>query len=157
MCMSKIIVAGAGHGGIVAAMYLSIEGHDVTVYEKQEKSSVGLDQRDFLDASALDFAGINANHPANLSAIRISCFHVTATHEPPPFRGKHGIQKDPSLESERPSFFEKRMITRSRGLRGPCNSRSSGTRDEEASPRRTAGKWNETAQRCDRLRYDVRG
>ncbi len=56
--MSRIIVAGAGHGGITAALYLSMEGHDVTVYEKQEKDSVGLDQRDFLDASALDFAGI---------------------------------------------------------------------------------------------------
>ena len=50
--------------------------------------------------------------------------------------------------------FGKLAFTRSRGLRDPCSSRSSGTRDEEASPRRTAGKRNETAQRCDRLRYD---
>ena len=38
----KIIVAGAGHGGIVAAYYLALEGYDVTVYEKGKKGKLGL-------------------------------------------------------------------------------------------------------------------
>ncbi len=56
--MSEIIVAGAGHGGVTAAMFLADEGHSVTVYEKEAEGSVGLDQKDFLDAAALEYAGI---------------------------------------------------------------------------------------------------
>lgn len=67
--MSKIIVAGAGHGGVVAAMLLAKEGHDVTVYEKSSEGECGLDQRDSLDATALDYAEIEIpehfNAPSN--------------------------------------------------------------------------------------------
>ena len=31
----KIVVAGAGHGGLIAAYYLAAAGYDVTVYEKK--------------------------------------------------------------------------------------------------------------------------
>ncbi|MBR4765181.1 MAG: NAD(P)-binding protein, partial [Clostridia bacterium] len=44
--MSQIIVAGAGHGGLVAAIKLAAAGHEVTVYDKQKKGEYYLDQRD---------------------------------------------------------------------------------------------------------------
>lgn len=42
----KIIVAGAGHGGLVAAAMLSKAGHEVTVIEKQKRESLGHDWED---------------------------------------------------------------------------------------------------------------
>lgn len=42
----KIIVAGAGHGGLVAAAMLSKAGHDVTVIEKEKRESLGHDWED---------------------------------------------------------------------------------------------------------------
>ena len=45
--MSKrIAVAGAGHGGLVAAYYLACAGYDVTVYEKKAAGTLGYDQSD---------------------------------------------------------------------------------------------------------------
>ncbi len=56
--MSKIIVAGAGIGGIVSAGKLAAVGHDVTLYETKDISQCGHDQKDAFDATAMDFAGI---------------------------------------------------------------------------------------------------
>lgn len=57
--MSKrIIVAGAGHGGIVAAYYLAKEGLDVTVYEIKKKGSLGYPQSDSIHLDGFEKAGI---------------------------------------------------------------------------------------------------
>ena len=45
----KIIVLGAGHGGLVSAIKLAKNGHDVTVYEKKDRSELGYDWYDNLD------------------------------------------------------------------------------------------------------------
>ena len=48
--MSKrIIVAGAGHGGVIAAAKLAKAGYDVTVYEKQKRENLGHDWEDRFD------------------------------------------------------------------------------------------------------------
>lgn len=57
--MSEIIVAGAGHGGIVAAKKLAEAGHSVTVYEKKPKESLGYEQYDAVDSRFFDYAGID--------------------------------------------------------------------------------------------------
>ena len=56
--MAEIIIAGAGHGGLVAAERLAAAGHSVTVFEKNTKENCGLSQTDFFDASAMEIAGI---------------------------------------------------------------------------------------------------
>lgn len=54
----KIIVAGAGHGGIVAAYYLAQNGFDVTVYEKCEAGELGYEQSDSVHLDGFELAGI---------------------------------------------------------------------------------------------------
>lgn len=56
--MKKIIVAGAGHGGISAAATLAKNGYDVTVYEKEDRERLGHDWHDICDKPAFDFADI---------------------------------------------------------------------------------------------------
>lgn len=38
----KILVAGAGHGGLAAAALLAKDGHSVTVFEKNTRGTVEL-------------------------------------------------------------------------------------------------------------------
>lgn len=54
----KIIVAGAGHGGIVAAYYLAKEGYDVTVYERGKEGKLGHDQGDSIHLDGFEKSGI---------------------------------------------------------------------------------------------------
>ncbi len=56
--MKKILVAGAGHGGLSAAINLARDGYDVTVYEKQKREEMGYDWEDAIELSAFDFAKI---------------------------------------------------------------------------------------------------
>ena len=56
--MKKILVAGAGHGGLSAAINLAKSGYDVTVYEKQKRDEMGYDWEDAIELSAFDFAEI---------------------------------------------------------------------------------------------------
>lgn len=56
--MRKIIVAGAGHGGLVAACRLAEAGYDVTVVEKKERNETGHDWHDCIWKPAFDKAEI---------------------------------------------------------------------------------------------------
>ncbi len=56
--MSKILVAGAGHGGLSAAAILAKNGFDVTVIEKSERKDMGHDWHDCMDLPAFTFADI---------------------------------------------------------------------------------------------------
>lgn len=56
--MKTILVAGAGHGGLSAAINLARKGYDVTVIEKQKREDMGYDWEDAIELSAFDFAEI---------------------------------------------------------------------------------------------------
>lgn len=47
--MAGILVAGAGHGGLVAAIKLAREGFSITVFEKSPKDNMGLPQKDVFE------------------------------------------------------------------------------------------------------------
>ncbi len=63
--MARIIVAGAGHGGLVAAIKLAEMGYDVTVFEKSSKDDMGLPQQDVFEKNT--FTYIDLPSPKNLT------------------------------------------------------------------------------------------
>lgn len=56
--MSKIIVAGAGIGGLLAAIRIAQAGHSVTLVEKGSRETCSADQKDFLDIKAMEYSGL---------------------------------------------------------------------------------------------------
>ena len=54
----RILVAGAGHGGLSAAAILAKNGYDVTVVEKSNLRDMGYDWHDVFDLDTFDFADI---------------------------------------------------------------------------------------------------
>ncbi len=56
---NKIIVAGAGHGGIAAAHILAQRGFDVTVYEKNKRENLGYDWTDIFDKNGFTACGMD--------------------------------------------------------------------------------------------------
>ncbi len=56
--MKRILVAGAGHGGLTAAYNLALKGYDVTVIESKGREDLGYDWHDALEMSAFTDSGI---------------------------------------------------------------------------------------------------
>ncbi len=54
----NIIIAGGGHGGIVAGALLAEKGYNVTVYEKNTRENMGYDWTDIFAPQSLSVAGI---------------------------------------------------------------------------------------------------
>ena len=50
----KIVIIGAGHGGLQAAKELSKDGFDVTVYEKNSPEKVSYDWRDDVEPTVFE-------------------------------------------------------------------------------------------------------
>lgn len=55
---TKIIIVGAGHGGVVCGALLAEKGYDVTVYEKNKRRDIGHDQTDVFPLSCFEDVGI---------------------------------------------------------------------------------------------------
>ncbi len=81
--MSKIIVAGAGHGGLIAAIKLAKAGHEVMVFEKKEREELGMPQSDTVEKSAFVYAGIPI--PENCKTVRNIITFVPKDKEAPSF------------------------------------------------------------------------
>ncbi len=54
----KILIAGAGHGGLVAGAYLAQKGFDVSLYEQKQRSELGYDWHDTMKNNTFELAGI---------------------------------------------------------------------------------------------------
>ena len=81
--MSKnIIVAGAGHGGIVAGYYLAQNGYNVTVYEKGKKNRLGYPQEDAIHLDGFEESGIPVPEEYKVKRTPIT-FCVLGTDLPP--------------------------------------------------------------------------
>ena len=72
--MKKILVAGAGHGGLAAAALLAAQGYEVEVFEQKKRGELGHDWED-------RFAFANLQRAANVREFPAGSWRVTL---PPP-------------------------------------------------------------------------
>lgn len=72
--MKKIIIAGAGTGGLVAAANLAKNGFDVTLLEKQNREALGHDWLDTMLKSAFEDSGIPYPDRYNFVSKHNVCF-----------------------------------------------------------------------------------
>ncbi|MCH5197367.1 MAG: NAD(P)/FAD-dependent oxidoreductase [Oscillospiraceae bacterium] len=84
--MKKIIVAGAGHGGLVAAAYLAKEGFDITVFEKKQENELGYDQFDSVHLDGFELAGLRVPEEYKVKRTGIT-FVIPGTDIPPVNQG----------------------------------------------------------------------
>lgn len=77
--MKNIIVAGAGHGGLIAAAKLAEKGYNVTVFEKNTREELGHDWEDRFTFSLLeDLIGVTEyDFPADCWRYRGDCAFVS--------------------------------------------------------------------------------
>ncbi len=54
----KVLIAGAGHGGLVAGAYLAEKGFDVELYERGKRDELGHDWHDTIKNYTFELAGI---------------------------------------------------------------------------------------------------
>lgn len=86
--MKKILVAGAGHGGLVAAALLAKQGYNVTVYEAKKKEDLGHDWEDRFTFSLLEKI-VGKEIPDKFWRYRGDCAFVS-----PSFRTKVVVRYD---------------------------------------------------------------
>ncbi|MCR4615569.1 MAG: NAD(P)/FAD-dependent oxidoreductase [Clostridiales bacterium] len=72
--MKKIIVAGAGHGGLSAAITLAKAGYDVTVIEKQKRRDMGHDWCDAVYLPAFDQTDIDTPEDSAFTKFQPMCY-----------------------------------------------------------------------------------
>ena len=77
--MSKFIISGAGHGGLVCAAKLAENGHEVIVFEKKKREELGHDWEDRFSFSLLEKAiGLKESDiPSDIWRFRGDCAFVS--------------------------------------------------------------------------------
>ncbi len=93
----RIVVAGAGHGGLLAAGLLARTGHDVTVLEKKQPDALGHDWEDRFTLSLLEnYLGIAVSDlPEGSVRVRGDCVFVS------PFRAGRVEVRYPEERAQR--------------------------------------------------------
>lgn len=81
----RIVVAGAGHGGLAAAAFLAKNGYAVEVYEKRKKEELGYDWHDTVGRDTLRYAGIEEYDKADFHPRKDSTFYAPALRTPVSF------------------------------------------------------------------------
>lgn len=71
--MKKIIVAGCGIGGLVAAINLAAKGFDITVYESRDRKDLGHDWCDTVYKPSFGESGIELPSEDNFAPYRVMC------------------------------------------------------------------------------------
>ena len=101
--LKKILVAGAGHGGLVAAYHLARAGHDVTVIEQKARDALGYDWCDTMCRS--DFA--EADIPKPPEAVFHGNYRVY-------FQNPSGTVRIPSSRAENPNvvYIDRQYLIR---------------------------------------------
>lgn len=56
--MPNVLIAGAGHGGLVAAILLAKQGYTVQLYEKRKREALGYDWHDAVPRNLFERAGL---------------------------------------------------------------------------------------------------
>lgn len=78
--MKKIIIAGCGHGGLIAGAKLAKAGYDVTIYEVQKKENLGHDWEDRFTFSTLQRLIELKELPKDIWRYRGDCAFVSPAH-----------------------------------------------------------------------------
>ncbi|NCA66716.1 MAG: hypothetical protein EOM87_01480, partial [Clostridia bacterium] len=71
----RVIIAGAGHGGLVAGAYLAEKGYDVEMYEKMSREDLGHDWHDTMKNYTFDLAGIKNIDPQDIHFRKDNVFY----------------------------------------------------------------------------------
>lgn len=100
----NILVAGAGHGGLVAAGLLAKRGHGVKVFERGAEETLGHDWTDIFDLTCLQEAGIPMPPPEEYQPSGQMTF-VSPSRK---YRIETSVPEDECLEC----FMERRDILR---------------------------------------------
>ena len=74
----KILVAGAGHGGLAAAGILAKNGHDVTVFERAPEKDLGHDWTDIFNMRCFGAAGVPMPEEGTYHRVPDFTFHNPA-------------------------------------------------------------------------------
>ena len=105
--MKKIIVAGCGIGGLVAAVNLCKKGFDVTVYEARNRDELGHDWCDTVYKPSFDEAGIELPSPDKFTPYRVMCcrgpakrIKVVAKRDDSIFRDVEGLMNNIKLVTD---------------------------------------------------------
>lgn len=99
----KIIVAGAGHGGLVAAAYLAEQGYETEIFEQKKREELGYDWHDTIGRDTFRIAGISEYDRSKMTPRRDSTFYAPSMKTPVSF------DRDPArtaLEIERKYLYD---------------------------------------------------
>lgn len=101
--MKKILVAGAGHGGLITAANLAKVGFDVTVIEQNSRNHLGYDWTDIFDIKAFESAGVPIPHNIPLEYKENMIFYTPTLRY---FKKPNIPIKDREIKMERKKIYD---------------------------------------------------